>query len=342
VLAFSETLWLWADAVMDIVGTAHREVELEQAREEQQRRDAFVLALLSGTLDAAELRLQSATFGLDADRSYIPFRARSAGGAAPSRRVAVGLAGDDGLVTGLDRDFAGIAARVPAVVPRVICGLGPPARLEALPASFASASRALQTAVAFGQEGTLTLADLSIRPAILADEALGDAFASARSWTRRCARGSTRRCASRRRRGRCTSIRTRCATGSSGSRRRRARRCATRATSSSCGGRSSIAGWRARIDLPRRAALPSAERGGGVVRPDLRSPMTEHVYKSVEITGSSPTGVTEAIDRAIAKASETLRNLDWFELVGVRGQIGDDGRVAHYQATLKIGFRLED
>jgi len=176
VLAFSETLWLWADAVMDIVGTAHREVELEQAREEQQRRDAFVLALLSGTLDAAELRLQSATFGLDADRSYIPFRARSAGGPGLTRRVAVGLAGDDGLVTGLDRDFAGIAARVPAAVPRVVCGLGPPARLEALPASFASASRALQTAVAFGQEGTLTLADLSIRPAILADEALGDAF----------------------------------------------------------------------------------------------------------------------------------------------------------------------
>jgi flavin-binding protein dodecin len=70
--------------------------------------------------------------------------------------------------------------------------------------------------------------------------------------------------------------------------------------------------------------------------------MTDHVYKSVEITGSSPAGVDEAIERAIAKASETLRNLDWFELVAVRGQIGDDGRVAHYQATLKIGFRLED
>jgi flavin-binding protein dodecin len=70
--------------------------------------------------------------------------------------------------------------------------------------------------------------------------------------------------------------------------------------------------------------------------------MTDHVYKSVEITGSSPAGVTEAVDRAIAKASETLRNLDWFELVAVRGQIGDDGRVAHYQATIKIGFRLED
>jgi dodecin len=69
--------------------------------------------------------------------------------------------------------------------------------------------------------------------------------------------------------------------------------------------------------------------------------MSDHVYKSVEITGSSPDGVTEAVERAVAKASETLRNLDWFELVGVRGQIAD-GKVAHYQATLKIGFRLED
>jgi flavin-binding protein dodecin len=68
--------------------------------------------------------------------------------------------------------------------------------------------------------------------------------------------------------------------------------------------------------------------------------MTDHVYKSVEITGSSSDGVTEAIDRAVAKASETLRNLDWFEVVNVRGHI-DDGRVAHYQVTLKIGFRLD-
>jgi DNA-binding PucR family transcriptional regulator len=178
VLAFSETLWLWADAVMDIVGTAHREVELEQAREEQQRRDAFVLALLTGTLDAAELRLQSATFGLDADRLYVPFRARAVDAAALPRRVAVALAGDDGLVTGLDRDFAGITAGPPIPMARVVCGLGPASRLESLPAGFASASRALQTAVAFGQEGAVSLADLSIRPAILADETLGDAFAA--------------------------------------------------------------------------------------------------------------------------------------------------------------------
>jgi dodecin len=70
--------------------------------------------------------------------------------------------------------------------------------------------------------------------------------------------------------------------------------------------------------------------------------MTDHVYKSVEITGSSPEGVTEAIDRAVAKASESLRHLDWFEVVSIRGHLGDDGRVAHYQVTLKIGFRIED
>ena len=69
--------------------------------------------------------------------------------------------------------------------------------------------------------------------------------------------------------------------------------------------------------------------------------MSNHVYKSVEITGTSPDGVKEAIDAAIAKASQTLRNLDWFEVVSVRGQI-DGGSVAHYQVTLKIGFRLED
>ncbi|MEA2131478.1 MAG: dodecin [Solirubrobacteraceae bacterium] len=69
--------------------------------------------------------------------------------------------------------------------------------------------------------------------------------------------------------------------------------------------------------------------------------MTDHIYKSVEITGSSTDGVTEAISAAITKASQTLRNLDWFEVVGVRGHIGSGG-VAHYQVTLKIGFRLED
>ena len=69
--------------------------------------------------------------------------------------------------------------------------------------------------------------------------------------------------------------------------------------------------------------------------------MGDHVYKSVEITGTSTAGVTEAIGVAIDKASKSLRNIDWFEVVGVRGHIAE-GHVAHYQVTLKIGFRLED
>jgi len=69
--------------------------------------------------------------------------------------------------------------------------------------------------------------------------------------------------------------------------------------------------------------------------------MTDHVYKTIEITGSSPDGVTQAIDRAVTKASQSLRGLDWFEVTELRGNI-EDGSVAHYQVTLKVGFRLED
>jgi flavin-binding protein dodecin len=76
-------------------------------------------------------------------------------------------------------------------------------------------------------------------------------------------------------------------------------------------------------------------------RPLVSPPnMTDHVYKSVEITGSSETGVQEAIDGALTKAGKTLRNIDWFEVVGIRGGFAD-GKT-YYQVTLKIGFRLED
>ncbi len=68
--------------------------------------------------------------------------------------------------------------------------------------------------------------------------------------------------------------------------------------------------------------------------------MPDSVYKSVEITGSSATGIDDAIRTAVGKASETLRNLDWFEVAAVRGHI-ENGEVGHVQVTLKIGFRLE-
>jgi flavin-binding protein dodecin len=69
--------------------------------------------------------------------------------------------------------------------------------------------------------------------------------------------------------------------------------------------------------------------------------MSNHVYKTIEITGSSPDGVTQAIDRAVTKASQSVRGLDWFEVAEIRGHI-EEGTIAHYQVTLKVGFRLED
>ena len=69
--------------------------------------------------------------------------------------------------------------------------------------------------------------------------------------------------------------------------------------------------------------------------------MSEHVYKVIEIVGSSANGVDDAVRNAVTKASETLRNLRWFEVVETRGHI-EGGRVAHWQVMLKIGFTLED
>lgn len=69
--------------------------------------------------------------------------------------------------------------------------------------------------------------------------------------------------------------------------------------------------------------------------------MPEHVYKVVEIVGSSKQGVGDAIQTAITRASATLRNLRWFEVTQIRGSIGGDGKVDHYQVTLKAGFTLD-
>lgn len=69
--------------------------------------------------------------------------------------------------------------------------------------------------------------------------------------------------------------------------------------------------------------------------------MSEHAYKVVELVGSSPKSIEGAIDNAIARASKSLKNLRWFEVQETRGHI-EDGRVGHYQVTLKVGFTLEE
>ena len=69
--------------------------------------------------------------------------------------------------------------------------------------------------------------------------------------------------------------------------------------------------------------------------------MDEHIYKIIQLAGSSPTSIEDAVQSAIAKASQSLHHLRWFEVLETRGQI-DNGRVAHYQVVIKVGFTLED
>ncbi|BAK75583.1 protein of unknown function [Pseudogulbenkiania sp. NH8B] len=69
--------------------------------------------------------------------------------------------------------------------------------------------------------------------------------------------------------------------------------------------------------------------------------MSKHVYKMVELVGSSSEGCDDAIRTAIAKAGATLKHIDWFEVLETRGHVVD-GAIAHWQVTIKVGFRVED
>ena len=68
--------------------------------------------------------------------------------------------------------------------------------------------------------------------------------------------------------------------------------------------------------------------------------MSAHTYKLIELTGSSTEGIEQAVNNAISKASESLHNLRWFEVIDTRGHI-DGGKVAHWQVTIKVGFTLD-
>jgi len=68
--------------------------------------------------------------------------------------------------------------------------------------------------------------------------------------------------------------------------------------------------------------------------------MPEHVYKVIELVGSSEQSISQAIERAVSKAAASVRHLGWFEVQQVRGHI-EDGKVKHYQVTIKAGFTIE-
>lgn len=68
--------------------------------------------------------------------------------------------------------------------------------------------------------------------------------------------------------------------------------------------------------------------------------MDNHVYKVIEMVGTSPEGIDAAIRNALARAEESVRHIRWFEVVQVRGHV-EDGKIGHYQATLKLGFKID-
>jgi len=70
------------------------------------------------------------------------------------------------------------------------------------------------------------------------------------------------------------------------------------------------------------------------------TPMTDHTYRVIEIAGSSEVSHAEAINNAITRASKTIRHLRWFEVTQMRGEI-EDGKIRHYQVSMKVGFTLE-
>ena len=69
--------------------------------------------------------------------------------------------------------------------------------------------------------------------------------------------------------------------------------------------------------------------------------MSDHIYKIIQLAGSSTSSIEDAIQNAVSRASKNLKNLRWFEVLETRGQI-QDGKVSHYQVTLKVGFTLDD
>jgi flavin-binding protein dodecin len=97
----------------------------------------------------------------------------------------------------------------------------------------------------------------------------------------------------------------------------------------------SLSGWRGHVPGTKRVFIVLA----GAAADNGR--MSEHVYKKIEIVGSSPNGMEEAVQNALSRASKTIRNMRWFEVIETRGYI-DAGKVDHWQVTLKIGFTLEE
>jgi len=171
-------MWEWADAMQVSDVEAHRAAELELSGGGEEERAWFVHALLQGTLSPSEVAGRASAYGLLPGAVYLAFRARPAPGVDVKQlaRAIEATGGQDGfgvLMTTLDGDLCGALAAKPRVNGQGVVGLGPASELTRLDGSFQLANRALETALAFGYDGVVTLDDLSLRPAIVTEGDLG-------------------------------------------------------------------------------------------------------------------------------------------------------------------------
>ena len=168
-------LWDWAEAA----AVAYGQVEGAVQDRDRDQRAAFVRGVLEGTLSAAEVQSRATAYGLLPGGSYLAVRGRpDPGGDVHGLQRAVDLAGrgDEGgaLVAVIDADVWGVASRRPEIESAGVLALGPAAPIGALRDSFALATRALETAAAFGLHGVVSIDDLSLRPVILSEDHLGE------------------------------------------------------------------------------------------------------------------------------------------------------------------------
>jgi hypothetical protein len=174
------SLWSWTDAVTARAGTVRPQAQAELAARDEEQRAWFLRGVLDGTLSLAEAQARAAAYGLLPGGRYLALRGRpSPGGNASQLRRAVELSsGTDctGVLVGVvEGEVRGLVSRPPEIgLEQGIVGLGSRAELSGADVSFRLATRALDTAAAFGLAGVVRIGDLSLRPVILSEDHLGE------------------------------------------------------------------------------------------------------------------------------------------------------------------------
>lgn len=169
----------WSAWGMVALAAGHRDAELEMQRRAQEHQDSFVQRMLSGSIAPSEIGSGAEAYGLDRSRSYRAFRLRLAPTTdirAMERYLHIASCGGrrNGMRTIVDGDLCGFLATLPDGPAQTAIGVSPPVPLHELPAVFRLATRALETALAIGRHEIVSVADLGLHPAIVADHDLGE------------------------------------------------------------------------------------------------------------------------------------------------------------------------